>query len=70
MPTDADFILISHGHFDHISSAPALVMASTKPGVKLISNGEIYSYFEHKHQIPIDKMHRMNKCGTLFFEFG
>lgn len=70
MPTDADFVLLTHGHFDHITSAYPLVMASTKPNVKLISIGEVHYFFEHKHKMPIEKMHRMNKNGKLDYEFG
>ena len=31
-PTDADLVLVTHGHFDHASSAVEIAQASTKEG--------------------------------------
>lgn len=70
VPTDADYVLVTHGHYDHINSAPDLIKASTKPGAKLISTPEIHAFFNTVHGIPEDKLHRMNKSGTLFLPFG
>ena len=41
IPDDADLVLVTHGHFDHSSSAPALIKNSKKPSPKLIANYEI-----------------------------
>ena len=70
LPSDANLILLTHGHFDHIGSAHLLAQASTKPSVKLVSNGEISTYMETKCSVPVSKLHRMNKGGTLTFSFG
>jgi L-ascorbate metabolism protein UlaG (beta-lactamase superfamily) len=40
-PSDADLILVTHGHFDHSSSAPIILGASTKPGAKIACIYEI-----------------------------
>ena len=48
MPTDADVILITNGHHDHIESAPDLIRASTKQNAKIVSNGEVNSFLDSK----------------------
>jgi L-ascorbate metabolism protein UlaG (beta-lactamase superfamily) len=61
---DADFILISHGHFDHLSDAAYL---AKKTGATLISNYEITEWFA-KNGTP--KVHGMNLGGAAKFDFG
>ena len=41
VPTDADLVLVTHGHFDHSGSAPDFIKNSTKPSPKVVSNYEI-----------------------------
>lgn len=61
----ADYILLSHGHGDHI--ADALTIAQ-RTGATLISNFEIISWFEQKQNYA--KGHSMNHGGTWQFDFG
>lgn len=58
----ADYILLTHGHFDHMGSAAAL---AKKTGAPVISNFEIATYLGTQ---GVSKTVGMNKGGTL--EFG
>lgn len=49
VPEDADVILVTHGHFDHSSSAPAILKASKKEGVKIVSNFELIKFYQSHH---------------------
>jgi len=60
----ADYILISHGHEDHIADAVAI---AKNTGAKVISNFEIITWLE-KHGIK--NTHPMNTGGHWFFDFG
>ncbi len=60
----ADFILISHGHEDHIADAVAL---AKQTGATVISNYEIYLWLSGK---GVAKAHPMNHGGKASFEFG
>ncbi len=60
---EADYILITHAHGDHILDVEAI---SKRTGAKLISNYEIVNYFEEKGLIG----HAMNTGGSLTFDFG
>ena len=44
-PTDADLILVTHGHFDHSSSSHVILAASTKPNCQIVSIYEIGQHF-------------------------
>lgn len=59
-----DYILISHGHEDHVADVEHIAKQS---GAKLISNFEIISYFENK---GLDNTHPMNHGGQWNFDFG
>lgn len=61
----ADYILISHGHGDHIADAPAIARNTQ---ATIISNYEIVSWFGDKHGYP--KGHPMNTGGEWKFDFG
>lgn len=61
---DADYILVSHGHEDHV--ADALDIAK-RTGAKVVSNFEIVSWFEGK---GITNNHPMNHGGSWQFDFG
>ena len=60
----ADYILVSHGHEDHIADVKRIV---TRTGAKLISNFEIVSWFAEK---GVTDAHPMNHGGSWKFDFG
>ena len=60
----ADYILITHGHEDHVADA---VTIAQQTGAKIISNFEIVNWFQTK---GIDNGHPMNLGGSWNFEFG
>lgn len=59
----ADYILVSHGHEDHVADLERL---SNQTGASIISNFEIVSYYGAK---GIDG-HPMNHGGSASFPFG
>ncbi|MBI2966509.1 MAG: metal-dependent hydrolase [Bacteroidetes bacterium] len=61
---NADYILISHGHEDHLADAASI---AKRTGATIISNFEIVTWFS-KNGIP--KGHPMNYGGTWSFDFG
>lgn len=60
----ADYILISHGHSDHIADA---VEIAKRTGATVISNWEIIQWIQKQ---GISKVHPMNIGGHWFFDFG
>lgn len=60
----ADFILVSHGHGDHVADVLAL---AEKTGAKLISNFEIVSWFENQ---GLEGGFPMNHGGTWNLGFA
>lgn len=60
----ADFILISHGHEDHIADA---VSIAKRTGAKVVSNFEIVTWLAKQ---GVDNGHGMNTGGHWFFDFG
>ena len=60
---EADYILITHAHEDHILDVEAIAKST---GATLISNFEIISHFEKKGL----KGHPMNIGGSWKFDFG
>jgi L-ascorbate metabolism protein UlaG (beta-lactamase superfamily) len=60
----ADYILISHGHFDHIADAELL---AKQTNATIISNWEICTWFQNK---GFTKVHPMNTGGKFNFDFG
>jgi L-ascorbate metabolism protein UlaG (beta-lactamase superfamily) len=60
----ADFILISHGHIDHIADAVAL---AKRTGALVISNWEIVQWLGKQ---GLRKLHAMNLGGSYTFPFG
>lgn len=59
----ADYILLSHGHGDHVADAEAI---AKRTGAQIISNFEIVSWYENKGI----KGHPMNHGGKVRFDFG
>jgi len=60
----ADYVLISHGHFDHINDAVTLAL---KTGATVVSNFEIVSWLGKQ---GVSKGHPMNHGGAWKFDFG
>jgi L-ascorbate metabolism protein UlaG (beta-lactamase superfamily) len=60
----ADYILLTHGHADHVADAEAI---AKRTGAKLISNYEVVSWFQSK---GIESVHHMNIGASAEFEFG
>ncbi len=59
-----DFILISHGHFDHIEDAVAI---AKRTGAKVISNFEIVGWLENQ---GLANVHPQHIGGGFQHEFG
>jgi L-ascorbate metabolism protein UlaG (beta-lactamase superfamily) len=59
-----DYMLISHGHFDHIKDAIAI---AERTNCKVICNWEIHEWMATK---GITNIHPMNIGGKWKFEFG
>ena len=59
----ADYILITHAHFDHVSDVEFIAKLSN---AKLISNYEIVTHYQKK---GLDE-HPMNHGGSWDFDFG
>lgn len=60
-----DYILLSHGHMDHVLDAEAI---ARKNNATIVSNFEIVSWFQEKK--GIEKGHPMNHGGSVNFDFG
>lgn len=60
----ADYILISHGHSDHIADA---VSIAKRTGAKVISNYEVYEWLGKE---GVTNAHPMNIGGKWKFDFG
>lgn len=60
----ADYILISHGHWDHMADASAIAKST---GATIISNFEITQWFGKQ---GLEKSHPLNHGGGHEFEFG
>lgn len=59
-----DYILLTHGHFDHVADAEAIARLS---GATMIGNYEVLQWFGGK---GIEKIQPMNSGGSLNFDFG
>lgn len=60
----ADYILVSHGHFDHIADAVAI---AKRTGAKVISNFEVVEWLRKQ---GAENGHPMNTGGSWNFDFG
>ncbi len=61
----ADVVLLSHGHFDHVADAAAIVK---RTGACLIATPEITGWFQKHH--GVEKTIDMNIGGTVKLPFG
>ena len=62
---EADFILVSHGHFDHIADVPAI---AKRTGATVVAIFEIAQWLEKNHQI--EGSVGMNLGGATDLAFG
>jgi L-ascorbate metabolism protein UlaG (beta-lactamase superfamily) len=61
---EVDFILVTHGHFDHITD---LVPLAKRTGATVVSTFEIANFAESK---GLEETHGMNVGGAYRFPFG
>lgn len=59
----ADYILVTHGHGDHVLDVEAI---ATRTGATIVSNAEIADYYAGKGFTT----HPMNHGGSKVFDFG
>ncbi len=62
---DADYILVSHGHFDHIADVPAI---ASRTGCVVVSNYEISEWLRTQYQL--ENLMGMNLGGSISLPFG
>jgi L-ascorbate metabolism protein UlaG (beta-lactamase superfamily) len=60
----ADYILVSHGHADHIADAAAI---AKRTGATVISNYEVTVWLKKQ---GVEKTHPLNHGGSCQFDFG
>src|SRR5690606_19087159 len=60
----ADYILVSHGHGDHVADVETI---AKKNNAMVVANYEVASWFQEK---GVEKVHPMNHGGSKVFEFG
>ena len=60
----ADYILISHGHSDHVADVEEI---ANKNDATLVANFEVASWFQEK---GVKNVHPMNHGGSKVFDFG
>jgi L-ascorbate metabolism protein UlaG (beta-lactamase superfamily) len=60
----ADYILLSHGHVDHVAD---VVEIAKRTGATVVSGYEVCTWFEGK---GVQKTHPMNHGGGWKFDFG
>ena len=61
----ADFILLSHGHGDHVSDTPAI---ARRTGATVVANVEIGTWLQDKH--GLEKVYAINTGGGVQLPFG
>ncbi len=61
---EADYILLTHAHFDHILDAEAIAI---RTNAKIVANWEIATWYTKK---GISNYHPMNTGGKWTFDFG
>lgn len=61
---EADYIFVSHGHFDHILD---VVDIASRTGAMVVGSWELYNYFSQK---GLSNIHPLNPGGKVTFDFG
>jgi L-ascorbate metabolism protein UlaG (beta-lactamase superfamily) len=64
---EADFLLLSHGHFDHVADAPAIAQ---RTGATVVACFEICQWLQTRHGIEEAKTMPMNLGGSVQLPFG
>ena len=62
---DADFILVSHGHFDHVADVAEI---ANRCDARVIASYEVAEWFEQNHGVK--NITKMNIGGSLTLPFG
>lgn len=62
--------MVTHGHFDHSSSAADLLSWSKKDHSRIVANYEICSFYQKHKEVEDTRLEKMNKGGTLDFGYG
>ena len=60
----ADYILLTHGHEDHVADAESI---AKRTGAMIVSNYEIVTWYQAK---GLENVHPMNHGGNKQFDFG
>ncbi len=60
----ADYILLSHGHFDHVADVEAI---AKRTNAKVVGSFEVVNWFAEK---GLENNHPMNPGGNWKFDFG
>lgn len=60
----ADYIFVSHGHFDHMLDVVAI---ANRTGAMVVGIWELYSYFSKQ---GVKNVHPLNPGGKVAFDFG
>ncbi len=63
---EADYVLVSHGHFDHIEDA---VSIAKRTGATVIANFEIVGWLQ-KQGVPESQTHPQHIGGGFNYDFG
>ncbi|WP_226037521.1 metal-dependent hydrolase [Aquibacillus saliphilus] len=62
----ADYVLITHDHWDHVKDVPVLV----QNGAKVVTQPEVVKRFVQDHELPDEAFIRINMGGTVTLEEG
>jgi L-ascorbate metabolism protein UlaG (beta-lactamase superfamily) len=61
---EADFIFVSHGHYDHTTDVARI---ARRTGAKVLGNWELYDWFK---KCVLQNAHPINPGGQFAFDFG
>jgi len=62
----ADYVLITHDHWDHVKDVPTFV----RNGAKVITQPEVEKRLVEEHSLSSDSFERINTGGTITLEDG
>ena len=61
---EADFIFVSHGHYDHTTDVARI---ARRTGAKVLGNWELFDWFK---KCGLENAHPINTGGQFTFDFG